>query len=187
MAIWKVIIFGWKEKKMIAAKKTCQKKDSGCLLYIQKGPTAPFLRHTNDNNYVQQRALVDDDTTAIAEYDMTLGSSSSVIYDFESNEERRMQTNTSSVSEFCMLQASNPSNGKLVCVAQDIKFSEVTGFNILDGQNLEACNCTTTNSIDPPCISPYDIDCGDYAVGTVYGACQGGEGLDTITLEMNVK
>ena len=135
--------------------------------------------HIN-NNYEeeQQRALVDyDDTTAITEY----------VYDFESNEVRKLQ-NVSSVSEQCMLQAADPANGKLVCTAQDIKFSEVTGFNILDGQNLEACNCTTVaNSTEAPaCVTPNDIDCGEYAVGTVYGACQGGEGLDTITLEMNV-
>ena len=42
-----------------------------------------------------------------------------------------------------------------MCTAQDIKFSEVTGFNILDGQNLEACNCTTVaNSTDPACVTP---------------------------------
>ena len=115
----------------------------------------------NNNNYKgQQRALVNyDDTTAGTEDDMSLLESLPVIYDFESNEEQRRIQNTNQhvfpVSEYCMLQAANPANGKLVCTAQDIKFSEVTGFNILDGQNLEACNCTTVaNSTDPACVTP---------------------------------
>lgn len=158
----------------------------------------PFLHDNNgalkhDNNYVQQQqqALVEDVTTAITEYDMSL----TVIYDFESNEERRrMQvaptmSPTSSQQTDCMLQASDPASGKLGCTAQDIKFDQVTGFNILDGgENLQFCNCTTvaTSTTAPACISPYDIDCGEYEVGSVFGVCQGGEGLDTITLEMNV-
>jgi len=67
----------------------------------------------------------------------------------------------------------------LGCTAQDIKFTRVTGFTILDGPNLLPCNCTES------CL-PQDIDCGtEYELGTVFGACNGFLG-DAITVQMNV-
>ena len=71
----------------------------------------------------------------------------------------------------------------LGCTAQDIKFQKVTGFDILNSPTpLLPCNCTTTQG----CDGIYDINCGNYELGTIFGACSGGNNLDTITLQLNV-
>ena len=104
------------------------------------------------------------------------------------NEERSLSTSSSSK---CMEAASGISLG---CTAQDIKFQKVTGFDILNSPTtLLPCNCTTpsssstnTENVVPTCSNSYDINCGTYEPGTIFGACQGGNNLDSITLQLNV-
>ena len=80
----------------------------------------------------------------------------------------------------CMVQASGIDLG---CTAQDIKFTQVTGFDILDGPNILPCNFSSTTTAT---CGEYDVDCGTFVVGTVFGACNGGNGNDEVTVQMNV-
>ena len=86
----------------------------------------------------------------------------------------------------CMEQASGISLG---CTAQDIKFSRVRDFDIIGGPSLKPCNCTTyaVNQYSlPTCGTAYDVDCGNFVSGTVFGACDGGNGIGSVTVQMNV-
>ena len=79
----------------------------------------------------------------------------------------------------CMVEASGIDLG---CTAQDIKFTQVMGFDILGGPNLLPCNCSSTTAT----CGEYDIDCGTFEVGTLFGACNGGNGNDEVTVQMTV-
>ena len=83
----------------------------------------------------------------------------------------------------CMEQASGISLG---CTAQDIAFSRVRDFTILNnGPSLQPCNCTTTPS--DSCNAGHDIPCGEYPLGTVFGACDNNNGATaSVTVQMNV-
>jgi len=92
-------------------------------------------------------------------------------------------------TSMCMESASGISLG---CTAQDVKFEKVSSFDILDGPSLLPCNCTTLNNGNNTCNNEYDISCYhspsgiEYELGTIFGACSGGNNQDTITLQMNV-
>jgi len=104
------------------------------------------------------------------------------------NTDRRLIDTTS----MCMESAVR-SGISLGCTAQDIKFEKVSSFDILDGPSLLPCNCTTTlNNGNTTCNNEYDISCYhspsgiEYELGTIFGACSGGNNQDTITIQMNV-
>ena len=90
-------------------------------------------------------------------------------------------------TSMCMESASGISLG---CTAQDIKFENVSSFDILDGPSLLPCNCTST--ANNTCNNEYDISCYhspsgiEYELGTIFGACSSGNNQDTITIQMNV-
>ena len=91
-------------------------------------------------------------------------------------------------------------SGNPSCTAQDFEFVGVTGFVVYDKLKQDPCNCncwgagdcSTVVSPDGPVdctIVGSPIDCGEFDIGTVFGACLGNDdNVDlSLTVEFNAK
>ena len=99
-----------------------------------------------------------------------------------------------SAQDNCMrdVAGGNPS-----CTANDFEFVQVTGFVVYDNLAQPPCNCNCWN--DAECTahaSPVDcrnevspLSCGNFDIGTVFGACLGNDdNVDlSLTVEFNAK
>jgi hypothetical protein len=101
-----------------------------------------------------------------------------------SSTESSSQTQRSlSIHGNCMSQQHG---GELGCIAQDMKFKQVTSLSIVNHSDddlnspIQLCNCTsdytTIAFLTTPCTDPtYDLDCGPNPINTIYGACTGND------------
>ena len=90
----------------------------------------------------------------------------------------------------CMKDLSGFNNPS--CSASDFSFSEVNGFVVYDKLSQDPCNCNCWN--DAECAAkttPVDcrplgspISCGEFDIGTVFGACLGND--DNVNVSLTV-
>jgi hypothetical protein len=103
-------------------------------------------------------------------------------------------TTTDAQTLNCMedIHGGNPS-----CTAQDFEFRGVTGFIVYDKLAQPPCNCNcwgtadcdTVVSLDGPVDCTWTnitspIDCGEFDIGTVFGACLGND--DNVNVSLTV-